>query len=206
MQNGTYCGNNTTAVTCTTTGEGCVNGSTTSCNSGEFCQQAYPSSACAPPVTIGYATDIGATVNHGANLLAGIPITTGTAVTLYRFGIYAKNTNGTQRVRMALYETNGGLPNTLVASSGHLTVVDGNNLVAPTASGIVLKAATTYYLMSVFETATDVPHDATSSTTWHYIPLSYGLVFPPTLNNGTSGTTTTGQMSQSHIAYSIQVY
>jgi hypothetical protein len=156
-------------------------------------------------LTIGYARTQ-RHGQHGANLLAGIPITTSTAVTLYRFGIYAKNTNGTQRVRMALYETSGGLPNTLVASSGHLTVVNGNNLVAPTASGIVLKAATTYYLMSVFETATDVPHDATSSTTWHYIPLSYGLVFPPTLNNGMSGTATTGQMSQSHIAYSIQVY
>jgi len=206
MQNGTYCGNSTTAVTCTTTGEGCVNGSTTTCNAGQFCQQPYPMSACAAPVTLGYPTDIGATVSHGAGLLAGIPITTTNAVTLYRFGIFAKNTTGSQRVRMALYETNAGAPYNLVASSGHLTLANGNNLVAPAVSGIVLKAATTYYVMSVFETAVDVPHDATMSTTWHYIPLSYGLVFPPTLNNAMAGTTTTAQMSQSHIAYSIQVH
>ena len=206
MQNGTYCASSTTAVTCTTTGEGCVNGTTTTCNAGQFCQQPYPSSACAPPVTLGYATDIGASVSHGAGLLAGIPITTTGAVTLYRFGVFAKNTNGTQRVRMALYETNAGLPYNLVASTGHITLANGNNLGTPTASGIVLKAATTYYLMSVFETAADVPHDATSSTTWHYVTLNYGLVFPPTLNNGMAPTTTTAQMSQSHIAYSILVY
>jgi hypothetical protein len=206
MQNGTYCGNSTTAVTCTTTiGEGCVNGSTETCNAGQFCQQAYPSSLCAPPATLGYATDIGTVVSHSAGLLAGIPITTTNAVTLYRFGIFAKNTNGTQRVRMALYETSAGAPHTLIASTGHLTLTNGNNLAAPVAT-VVLKAATTYYLMAVFEAAVDVPHDATGATTWHYIPLSYGLVFPPTLNDGMGGTTTTPQVSQSHIAYSILVY
>jgi hypothetical protein len=127
-------------------------------------------------------------------------------VTLYQFGIYAKNTTGSQRVRLALYETSAGLPYNLVASSSHLTLANGNNVVAPTASGIFLKAATTYYIMSVFEAAVDVPHDATSATTWHYIPMSYGVVFPTTLNSGTGGTMTTGQVSQSHIAYSILVY
>jgi hypothetical protein len=176
------------------------------CNAGQFCQQTYPNSVCAAPVAIGFSTDIGPTQSHGAGLLAGFALTTTNAATLHRFGLLAKNTTGSQRVRMALYEASAGLPRTLVASTGHLTLANGNNVVAPTASGIALKAGTTYFIMSVFETATDVPHDASNMTTWHYITMGYATTFPGTLNDGSAGTVTSTQSSQSNMAYYILVY
>jgi hypothetical protein len=181
-----------------------VTGSTTSCTGGNFCQQAYPASQCLPPTALGFPTDLGSSQSHGAGALSGFAITTTSAVTLWRFGLVPKNAAG-QHVRFALYEALGGVPRTLVAQSAELTL-SGAQTVAPTASGIVLKANTTYFIMAIFDAATDVGHDTTGGTTLHYILRAYGAAFPGMLNDGGSGTATTAAPAQSNMNYFILVY
>jgi hypothetical protein len=206
MQNGTYCASSTSAQTCTTTGEGCVNGSSSTCSPGQFCQQSYPNAQCAAPVPIGHYNDLGSAETHSAFYLTGYGVTPANAVTLHRFGIRAAISSGTHRVRMALYETNGSSPGALRASTDIFTLVNGNNDIPPLA-GYALVAGTTYFIMAVFETDTDVGHDGTAGTTWHYNNMmSFLKPFPAALNDGTSANTTFAQSSLSNMNFYLLVY
>jgi hypothetical protein len=208
MQNGTYCASSTTAVTCTTTGEGCVNGSTVTCNAGQFCQQPYPMSQCAPPTAVGFYNDLQLTQSHGAGALSGFAITTTSAVTLYRFGAIMRNVSGTRHMRFALYDTNGAVPHKRIAQSVELTLATGRNEVAPSASGITLAASTTYYLMMVLDTTTDAADDGSTSTTWHFANHAYLNPLPDYLNPiGTeTGPPTSPQPGLSNMSAYILVY
>jgi hypothetical protein len=189
MQNGTHCQSSTSAVTCAPGAQGCITQTTSSCNSGDFCQGPYPSSQCKPPTPLGFYSYLGSTQPHTANFLAGFKITTTNAVTLYKFGLIAKNISGAPNVRFALYRDNGsGVPGTLVASSTGLALVNDRNETTPTQSGIALSAATNYFILAVFDVSTDIGDDGTAASTTHFRAMNYGLVFPSTLNDGTNPT------------------
>jgi hypothetical protein len=125
------------------------------------------------------------------------------AVTLYKFGIIVGASPA--KVRFGLYRDNGSaLPGTLVASTGAVTLVAGRNEVA--ATPVTLAANTNYYILAVFESATNVGHDTGASTTWHYKSMIFANPFPTMLNDGNAANMTSMQMAASSINYYILVY
>jgi hypothetical protein len=161
---------------------------------------------CAAPVPLGFYNDLGGTQSHSVNYLLGYAVTTSSAVTLYRFGLIARNITGTKQARMALYEAIAGVPRTLVAQTDLFTLSNGRNGDIAPLAGVALKASTTYFIMAKFDTATDIGHDSTSGTTWHIVLNPFLNPFFPELNDGSSGTTTSPQAQASNINFYILTY
>jgi hypothetical protein len=104
---------------------------------------------------------------------------------------------------MAVYaNAAGNVPGAKLAETPELTLVAGRNEIAP-ATGAQL-AAGPIWIMAVFNMSTDVSHDATTGTTWHYLPLNYLNPLPAMLNGASN--TTTPDTSLSNMNYYLRVY
>ena len=150
------------------------------------------------PAPYGFYNDLGATDFHSANYLLGFKVTI-PASTLTKFGMLVPASAVGAHAQFGLYRDGGSGPTTLVAQTNGVALASGRNEAAPTVAGITLTAGD-YWIMAVFDRMTDVRHDTTTTTTWRYVPVSYGTSLPATLG------TTTSQPTSANINFYILAY
>ena len=87
-------------------------------------------------------------------------------------------------VVVGLYTNNGGVPNTLVASTPSTAVSFGANEIAVTASKTI--TAGTYWLMAVYDKDAQIEKDSATTNTFCYISFAFSASLPTTWPGGTS--------------------
>jgi hypothetical protein len=179
---GTSCSGDTALLTCTANGQGCIQGQTTTCSTGQYCW--HTTTACAAPSAVGYPTDLGSTGNRTGGVLLGQPITLAAGSTVRSFGLLAPS--AASQVSFGLYSDQSGSPYQLVASAQSKAVLAGANVYpAVAASGQSLTIATsgTYWVMALFDVTTTVRQSTTTGTlvTVKYLTTGFGAL-PSTLS------------------------
>ncbi len=141
---------------------------------------------------------------HSANFLLGFPVhTPNRATTLYKFGIIVGATPG--HVRIALYQDNGaGIPGALIVNTGQVTLTAGRNEIISATTPLL--ANTDYFIMALFDAATNVGNDGSATHSVYYKSQPYANPFSTTLNDGNSANATTTQPNVGLVNYYILVY
>lgn len=180
---GTTCAGDTSYLTCSANTQGCIQGQTKTCGSGQYCW--HTTTTCAAPSPVGYPTDLGSTGNRSGALL-GEAITLAAGTTIRSFGLLTPSAGS--QVSVGLYTDQSGSPYQLVASAQGQAVLGGTNVYpAAAASGQSLTITTggTYWIMAIFDTTTTVkqaPVGGSPLVTVKYISLAYGGSLPSPLS------------------------
>jgi hypothetical protein len=188
-QNGSYCSNNTTRITCSND-NGCQSAQSTVCTSValEKCVDAYPNAKC--ETTAGFPTDGGAQSNLDNTTLFAVPFTLAQPVTLTRIGLIAKA--AASGVRMAVYQADGsGALGTYKASATGVTVAAGRNEYAvtdPPSTSPVTLAAGSYWIAVAVQVSTAIAQGASG-------PCRYNISWDPWDKSFPSGALSTTSMT-----------
>ena len=119
---GTTCSSDTSSLTCAANAQGCIQGQTATCGSGQYCW--HTTAGCAAPSALGYPTDLGATGSR--QTLLGQSITLAAGTTIRSFGLLVPSAGS--QVSMGLYTDQSGSPSQLVASAQSKAVAAGTNV------------------------------------------------------------------------------
>jgi hypothetical protein len=177
---GTTCSGDTATLTCTATAQGCIQGQTAACSTGQYCW--HTTAACAVPSPLGYPTDLGATGSR--QTLLGQAITLPAGTTIRSFGLLVPAAGS--QVSMGLYTDQSGSPFQLVASAQSKAVSAGTNVYPATAAAgqsLTVTGGGTYWLMALFDQSTTVRQAPTSGplVTVKYVSVGFGSL-PTTLS------------------------
>jgi len=170
--------------TCAANTQGCIQGSTTTCGSGQYCWTS--TTACAAPTAVGYPTDLGGTENLGTGALAGEAITIGVTSTVRSFGLLAPAAGS--MVSMGLYSDVGGVPSQLLMSAQSKGVLSGTNTYAPTsaqAGGSLQIPPGTYWIAALYDVTTTIRATPVGGamTTFKGVTTNFGAL-PTSLSSG----------------------
>jgi hypothetical protein len=179
---GKSCAGDATVLICSASAQGCIQGTTSACSTGQYCWTS--TSACALPTAVGYATDLGGMGNRSAGNLLGQSITLTATSTVRSFGLLVPGPGS--MVSMGLYTDMAGSPYQLVAQALSKAVLNGTNVypAAPATSGGSLQLpAGTYWIMAIFDQTTAVKTATTggATTTVKYVSQGFGPL-PQTLS------------------------
>jgi hypothetical protein len=179
---GQSCAGDATVLTCSATTQGCVQGSTSICPSGQYCWTS--TSACAVPTAVGSSSDLGGMGNRSAGNLLGQSITLTATSTVRSFGLLTPGAGS--MVSMGLYSDMAGSPYQLVAQALSKGVLNGTNVyaAAPATTGGTLQIpAGTYWIMAIFDQTTTIKTAVTggATTTVKYVSQGFGPL-PQTLS------------------------
>ncbi|HWP09572.1 MAG TPA: hypothetical protein VNN72_27715 [Polyangiaceae bacterium] len=188
-QNGSYCSNSTTRITCSND-NGCQSAAQTVCTNlaAEKCVDAYPNSKC--EVTAGFPTDGGGQSNLDNTTLFAVPFTLTQPLTLTRMGLIAKA--AASGVRMAVYQADGsGALGTYKASATNVTVANGRNeyvITDPPSTSPVTLAAGNYWIAVAVQVTTAIAQGASGA-------CRYNVSWDPWDRSFPSGTLSTTSMT-----------
>lgn len=177
---GKSCTSDTSSLTCTATGAGCIQGAITTCTSGQYCWNS--TSTCAAPTAIGYPTDLGTAGSKSTAFLIGQTITVTATSTIRSFGLIAAATGS--MVSMGLYtQSAASLPSQLVAMAQTKAVsapsgpTKNEYLASPALAGGTLTIAPgTYWIMAMYDVATSIEGAPGTGplVTWAIVSQGFG--------------------------------
>ena len=127
--------------------------------------------------TFGY-TSIGASTDYEpANYMMGCKFSTTEAGAVTKISAYIKALSGTANVRAAIYSDNSGVPGTLLAQSGVVSVGSTASWVNFTLSYNV-SALTSYWLVLQWSAGVTIYFSSGATSQFAYTPQSYASGFP----------------------------
>ncbi|HLK92187.1 MAG TPA: hypothetical protein VKZ18_20000 [Polyangia bacterium] len=178
---GSTCAGDTTVLSCTASAQGCIQGQTTPCASGQYCW--HNTAACAAPTAVGYPTNLGSTGNRTGGVILGQSIALTAGTTVRSFGLLVPTAGSL--VNIGLYTDQNG-PYQLVAYAQNQAVLSGTDVyAAQAASGqsLTIPADGTYWIMALFDQTTSVRQAPTSGplVTVRFSSIGFGAL-PATLS------------------------
>jgi hypothetical protein len=182
---GTSCSSNS-RVTCSKDANMCFQAVTASCNTGDYCVGAFPSSTCVTPQALGEYVDLGGASSKSSGFLSGQAITVAATSTLRSFGLITRQ-SGTN-VSLGLYTDVGGNPSVLVASAQFAALVVAGRVEFPAVAsggGSLTLAPGTYWIMVMYDNTTSVAAAPAGGATTSRRVLSAGWADLPTTLSGT---------------------